>query len=98
MSNTPSNPCTRCGKERIVSRTYQEEIATFFGTSTVTHTETVCPDPDCQKIVEERLDAQKQKSQELKDEKQKKLDNQKAMKIAAAALKAEEAIKDAKVN
>jgi hypothetical protein len=98
MKNLPSNPCTRCGKERIVSRTYNEEIATFFGTSTVTHTETVCPDPECQKIVEERLDAQKQKSQELKDEKQKKLDSAKAIKVAAAVEKAKEAIKNPKTK
>ena len=98
MSNVASNPCTRCGKERIVSRIYNEEIATFFGTSTVTHTETVCPDPECQKIVEERLEVQKQKSQELKDEKQKKLDIAKALKVAVAVEKAKEAIKKPKTK
>jgi len=79
------NPCTRCGKERIEGKKYSEEIATFFGTSTIIHVDTVCPDPECQKIVEEKLDAQKAKSDELKAEKQKKLD------VATAARKAKAA-------
>jgi len=77
-----TNPCTRCGKERIESKKYTEEITTFFGTSTIIHTDTVCPDEECQNIVEEKLEVQKQKSDELKQEKQKKLD------IATAARKA----------
>lgn len=77
-----TNPCTRCGKERVESKKYTEEITTFFGTSTIIHTDTVCPDEECQKIVEEKLEVQKQKSDELKQEKQKKLD------IATAARKA----------
>ena len=80
-----SNPCTRCGKDRIEGKTWKEEVATFFGTSTVTHTDTVCPDPECQKIVEEKLEIQKQKTEDLKAEKQKKLD------IATAARKAKAA-------
>lgn len=82
MSSKIINPCTRCGKERIEGKKWKEEIATFFGTSTIVHTETVCPDKECQKIVEEKLEIQKQKSDELKLEKQKKLD------IATAARKA----------
>lgn len=77
-----SNPYTRCEKERVEGKSYKEEITTFFGTSTIIHTDTVCPDPECQKIVEEKLEVQKQKSDELKQEKQKKLD------IATAARKA----------
>lgn len=82
MSATITNPCTRCGKERIEGKKWKEEVATFFGTSTIIHTDTVCPDEECQKIVEEKLEVQKQKSDELKQEKQKKLD------IATAARKA----------
>jgi hypothetical protein len=74
MDPKSTNVCTRCGKERIESKTWTEEIATFFGTSTVVHTDTVCPDPDCQKIVEEKLETQRAKTEELKQEKQKKLD------------------------
>lgn len=82
MSNKTSNPCTRCGQERVEGKKWKEEIATFFGTSTIIHTDTVCPDVECQKIVEEKLEVQKQKADELKLEKQKKLD------IATAARKA----------
>ena len=81
MKAQNSNPCTRCGKERIEGKKWKEEIATFFGTSTIVHQDTVCPDAECQKIVEEKLEIQKQKSDELKAEKQKKLD------IATAARK-----------
>lgn len=82
MQAKPINPCTRCGKERIDSKKWKEEVATFFGTSTIIHTDTVCPDEDCQKIVEEKLETLKAKSDELKLEKQKKLN------IANAARKA----------
>jgi len=42
-----SNPCPRCGKERIFVKTWKEKI----GYSTITTTETACPDKECQKIV-----------------------------------------------
>lgn len=42
-----SNPCVRCGKERIVIRVWEEKT-TY---STVTNTETTCPNPECQKQV-----------------------------------------------
>lgn len=43
--------CTRCGKVRIVASSYEEEL----GNSTLAYTITVCPDPVCQKIVENSL-------------------------------------------
>jgi len=82
MQSKKTNPCTRCGQERVSGKSYKEEITTFFGTSTIVHTDTVCPDPECQKIVEEKLAVQKAKTEELKQEKQKKLD------VATAARKA----------
>lgn len=85
-----SNPCTRCGKERIEGKKWKEEIATFFGTSTIIHTDTVCPDKECQKIVEQKLEALKQKSDELKEEKQKKLD----VLATARKLKAQQNLKN----
>ena len=42
-----SNPCVRCGQERIVIRVWEEKT-TY---STVTNTETACPNPECQKQV-----------------------------------------------
>ena len=48
---TFSNTCIRCGKERIFSKRWNE----YIGTSLVTYTTNICPDPECQKIVETRL-------------------------------------------
>lgn len=42
------NPCIRCGKERIITKTWKEKI----GTSTIINTESVCPDLECQKKVD----------------------------------------------
>lgn len=41
-----------------------------MGTSTITYTETVCPDPECQKIVERELDAQRKKKEEMEQNKE----------------------------
>jgi len=73
MQTTFSNTCTRCGKDRIDGKTWTEEVEMFFGTSTVTHTETMCPDPECQKIVEEKLAAQKKQSEVLFQERENRL-------------------------
>lgn len=47
-----NNPCVRCGKQRRTSRQWKEKVETLAGISVVTYTETVCPDPVCQSIVE----------------------------------------------
>ncbi len=43
-----NNPCIRCGKQRIDGKSWKEKL----GTSVITHTQTVCPDSECQKIVD----------------------------------------------
>jgi len=65
MDTKISNPCTRCGQERIDSKTWTEEVDTFFGKSTIVHTETVCPNPICQAEVLKKLEAQREKSESL---------------------------------
>ena len=47
MSALHSNPCIRCGKERVFVKSWKETI----GYSTITTTEMDCPDIECQKIV-----------------------------------------------
>lgn len=42
------NVCIRCGKQRIVVKTWTEHI----GVSLIKYSETVCPDPECQKFVD----------------------------------------------
>lgn len=60
--------CTRCGKPRIVVDSYDEKVET----STVTYTITECSDPECQKLVEKTLKAEKVKRQFIKDEQEKR--------------------------
>lgn len=66
-----SNPCQRCGRERIIQKTWVEQIDTAAGTSTLKHTLTVCPDPACQSKVEDGLardQAQRQERLRAKEE------------------------------
>lgn len=42
--------CIRCGKDRIVSKVWTER---GLRGSPVTYTEAVCPDSDCQKLVDQ---------------------------------------------
>lgn len=56
-----SNPCIRCGKPRIDGKTWEGKI----GVSSITYTMTVCPDSECQKIVEQGIADKKAKNDSL---------------------------------
>lgn len=67
MSKKFTNPCTRCGTERIVLRTWKEKIYN----SVIVNTEMICPNKECQKQVTkdnkkqvDRYEALKRKSEE----------------------------------
>jgi hypothetical protein len=60
--------CIRCGKERIVVSSRKEVVSK----SEVVYTTTVCPDPECQKIVEKGLRDEERKRVALKDEQEKR--------------------------
>jgi hypothetical protein len=60
-----NNPCVRCGKPRIVKREWKEVIQTLNGPSEVAYQTTICPDPECQKLVEERQAREKAKQAEI---------------------------------
>jgi len=62
-----NTPCIRCGKVRVFSRELKEEIQTAAGVSLVLHTQTVCPDPACQKIVEAKLAALRKQAEEIQE-------------------------------
>lgn len=66
MTTQIDNPCIRCGKQRIVVKTWTE----YVGTSLVKYSETACPDAGCQKIVE--------KENNEREEKRKILESQRA--------------------
>jgi hypothetical protein len=68
-----SNPCSRCGKERVLLRKWIEEIPTYNNKTTkVTRALNVCPDIECQKIVDADLTEQRRKRDKIKDEREKK--------------------------
>ena len=73
--------CTRCGKPRVVIDTYEEKVES----STVTYTITECSDPECQKMVNKALKAEKVKRQFIKDEQEKR---EEARKVVLAEKKA----------
>lgn len=69
MDTKSSNPCVRCGKERIDSKSWKEKVVNFMGTITVVHTQTVCPDPECQKIVERDIEIKMKRKDEFEKDK-----------------------------
>lgn len=56
--------CTRCGKPRVVIRTYQKTI----NNSKILYTITGCSDEECQKKVDEGLKKEKEKREHIKEE------------------------------
>lgn len=46
--------CVRCGKTRILLKTWKEKELNKRG-AVIIHEQTVCPDKECQKIVDEKL-------------------------------------------
>lgn len=62
MNKPFSNPCVRCGKERIVLKTWKEKI----WDSIIINTETICPDPECQKLVNKDNKKQRDKRTAMK--------------------------------
>lgn len=66
MQGKATSLCIRCGSERIFSKTWEEKTQTFSGVSVAVHTLMVCPNPECQKIVEEQLAAQRVKHETIR--------------------------------
>lgn len=46
-----SNPCIRCGKQRIDGKSWKGKS----GNSIVTYTKTICPDSECQKLLDKAI-------------------------------------------
>ncbi len=61
-----SNPCFRCGKQRIDLKTYTKQV----DTTVVTYTDTVCPDPECQKELEKQLKMESAKRKDMLKQKE----------------------------
>lgn len=70
MNNSKSsNPCTRCGRERIVLKTWKESIKTFDGVTEIEVADTICPNKDCQVIVDKQIFDQHEKYEATKRDK-----------------------------
>jgi hypothetical protein len=67
MLSTISNPCVRCGKERIVLKTW----TALVGKAKLTYTDTACPDKSCQQVINDEISAQKEKREEIEARKAK---------------------------
>lgn len=81
MEITSLNLCVRCGKERIAVKTWVE-----LGNFPITRTDTICPDKDCQKIVDDDISAKRQKKEDMmrknlqeKEQRAKSLDRHKIL-------------------
>lgn len=53
-SNQTNSVCIRCGKTRIFLKTWKDRGERQKGT-VITYEQTVCPDKECQKIVDEKF-------------------------------------------
>lgn len=82
MKTTQHNPCIRCGKERKIVKTWKEKI----GTSVIVNTESVCPDPACQKLVESDNKKYRERQAAMKLKSEQRVINRRAV---ADALRAE---------
>ncbi|MBI3341732.1 hypothetical protein HY024_01275 [Candidatus Curtissbacteria bacterium] len=50
MNDFVSTPCIRCGKDRIFKKSWKEKLDNKGTMMTIV--EAICPDKDCQKIVD----------------------------------------------
>lgn len=69
MINKISNPCYRCGSQRIIAKNYKEGT----GINQVDVTLTVCPNPECQKTVDKELKAVHQRTIMMTKKKEERL-------------------------
>ena len=80
---TYSNPCTRCGTERIIGKTTKERV---FGSLIIT-TVTICPNPACQKKVDVENKKQLDKTVNMRERSERRMASRKATRDAEKAAK-----------
>ena len=74
MNKTHSNPCPRCGTERITVKTWKEKIYD----SVILNKQTACPNLECQKIVDKDNKRQQDKNNAMKLRSQQRIQNRRA--------------------
>lgn len=83
MKKTYSNPCVLCGKERVVSKIWEEKV----GNSIIINTKSICPDRDCQRKLDIDNKKIKDRYTALKMKSEQRAINRKVMKDAEKAAK-----------
>jgi hypothetical protein len=73
MKYKHSNPCTNCGTERIVKKTWKEKV----DNSVVENVLMICPDKACQKTVEMRIQRQLDKNDEIRERNEQRAEQRK---------------------
>lgn len=68
--------CIRCGKTRILDKSWTEEV----NGATTTYTKMVCPDKECQKTVEEQLKRENDRVRMIQEQSLKRRMNMKSKK------------------
>lgn len=89
MDNKYKNICIRCGKERIISKSWKEITVNASGLKQeIVYTETVCPDSACQRILNQEFAKQKKKRLAItKEREQRAKDNKEKMSKLKAFVK-----------
>jgi len=78
MNTIITNPCFRCGKERIISKTWKEILVTSSGIKQeIIHEEAVCPDKECQKLLNIEFAKQKEKRDKISSDREQRLQDKK---------------------
>lgn len=77
MNKAFSNPCSRCGTERVVLKTWKEHI----GNSVVINIEKICPNADCQKVVSSDNKKQSDRYAAMKLKSEQRAFNRKTIKV-----------------
>ena len=67
-SASSGNVCPRCGKKRLVTRVYKEKTPSGY----VHYKITSCSDPECQKIVDKKLNDEEKKRKAIKKEQERR--------------------------
>ncbi len=78
MATANTTTCVRCGKQRIVLSVNEETV----GTSVIVTTETICPDPECQKKVNGMLNVEQEKRHASLLQKQERMTSRKQPKTS----------------
>jgi hypothetical protein len=82
MADSQGNICFRCGKVRVVVKTYKE----YIGNSLVVTALTSCPDPECQAVIDKQLEKEQKFREDMKIASEKRL-------VEAKERKAENALR-----